>query len=175
MTKYVTTDGHGRPTGFFDSAIAAPPAGAQLISQAQYNALISAPATTTFIAGALGSFTPAVDAVPMPSIAAVIALRAGLAVTSTAHAAALNGTYALDGLSLTLAAELAGLINANSGAFPGNASTWSWPDSSGALHVFPSGASFVAFHQAIAAYRLALYAVIWGAASELPAASAEIA
>jgi hypothetical protein len=173
MTKYVTTDINGLPTGFYDSRIAAPPVGAQVVTDAQYLPLISAPNTTTFVAGALGAYAYS-PPTPSPAIQAQIALGAGLAVTSTAHSVALNGTYALDTTTMELASDLAALINANSGAFPGSVSTWSWPDLAGALHVFPSAAEFLAFHTALATYRLALYSVIWGVTSTLPTDAATI-
>ena len=47
MAKYVTTDSNHLPTGFYDSAIPGTtiPGGAHAITNAQYDALISAPAT----------------------------------------------------------------------------------------------------------------------------------
>ena len=60
MGKYVTTDSNHLPTGFFDTAIPGTtvPGGAHAITNAQYDALVSAPLTTTFSGGSLGSYTP---------------------------------------------------------------------------------------------------------------------
>ena len=172
MGKFVKVDGSGVPTGFYDSAINPTiPAGAVPITNAQYSTLRAGGAT--FIGGALGTIATAAVVVP-PATQALLALAAGLAVTSTAHAA-VNGTYGLDPNTMSLAADLAALITGNSGAFPGSVSTWSWPDLAGTLHVFPSAATFLAFQKAIATYRLSLYAVVWGVSSSIPAASATIA
>jgi len=173
MGKFVTVDGSGRPTGFYDSAISAPPAGAEPITAAQYNALLAAPTTTTFLAGAIGAVAASAYT-PSAAMQAQLAMGAGLAVTSTANAGALDGTYALDTTTMALMADLAALITRNSGAFPGGVSTWSWPDVSGALHVFPSATEFLAFQAAMAQYRLSLMAVIWGVATTLPTAAATI-
>ena len=174
MAKFVTLNGSGKATGFFDSNIATPPSGAVAINNAEYDALLSGSGTTTFIGGALGSVAAIAPSLS-DSALAQNALGAGLAITSTCSAGALNGTYALDTTTMSLAADLAALIAANSCAFPGGASTWSWPDAAGALHVFPSAAQFVAFYHALATYRLELFAVIWSNTGSLPSATATIA
>jgi hypothetical protein len=173
MAKYATFDGTGRATGFFDTWAGAIPSGAVPITKAQFAALIAAPATATLVDGALGTYSGGAFT---PSLAqqAKLAIAAGLAITSTGSASALDGTYALDTTTIGLAADLAALIAANGGAFPRGASTWSWPDASGALHVFTAASTFVAFYHALAAYRLALFAVMWGTGTSLPAATATI-
>jgi hypothetical protein len=174
MSKFAVLDAHGRATGLYDSATGiAIPEGAVAITNAQFAAIMSDPKTTTIVGSALGNFADAFVP-PALSVRALLALSNGLNVTSTGEASALNGTYALDTTTVSLAADLAALIAANGGAFPASASNWSWPDASGALHVFGSASTFVAFYQALSAYRLALFAVVWGAASELPEAAAVI-
>ena len=175
MGKYVTTDSNHLPTGFYDSAIPGTviPGGAHAITNAQYDALISAPATTTFSGGSLGSYSPGA-VTPSPTQNAQAALVAGVVITCTSHSG-VNGTYGLDGGTMGMGQELVMLINANSGAFPASASSWQWPDITGTLHTIPSAAIFLELWNALALFRLECQAIIWANSGSVPTNAVTIA
>jgi hypothetical protein len=116
-----------------------------------------------------GTWSYAPPTSPTPTIAqqATAMLNAGVQIISTAHAAALNGTYACDTVTQQkiAAISLYCLVNGN---FPGGGTTYPWPDISGTFHTFPSVAEFQAFASAVANYVAALDFVIAGMSSTLP-------
>lgn len=68
---------------------------------------------------------------------------------------ALNGTYAIDAATTAKINAVVSYI-AEKSAFPDALSPFPWPDASGALHNFPTTASFIAFAEAIADYVTAI-------------------
>lgn len=105
--------------------------------------------------------------------AVVSALAAGITITSTSTPA-VNGTYACDGSTTSdINAEITSIL-LNS-TFADGSSTISWPDTSGALHVFPSTDVFKSFATALASYvsNVRKYAV--GVNQSLPSNSITIA
>lgn len=101
------------------------------------------------------------------------ALSAGLIITSTSTPA-ISGTYPLDTLTQAKIDAIITFILAN-GTFPEGSATFEWPDTVGALHVFPSIAEFKLWATAIANYvnLLDLYGL--GIGTTLPAATVTIA
>lgn len=67
---------------------------------------------------------------------------------------ALNGTYAIDAGTLARLAEIVEGLQVT-GAFPDGLSALPWPDASGAMHDFPTTASFIAFAEAVENYVVA--------------------
>jgi hypothetical protein len=68
---------------------------------------------------------------------------------------ALNGAYAVDSATQQRAAAVSLYIQVN-GKFPAAQTALSWPDASGAPHVFPTTAEFQAFATALADFVAAL-------------------
>lgn len=99
-------------------------------------------------------------------------LAAGLTITSTGSTA-LNGTYACDALSQADIVAIETSLNAGKG-FPGGATTFSYPDATGALHSF-SEANFTDFAAAVRDYVYALKSYAAGQTTTLPVATATIA
>lgn len=103
---------------------------------------------------------------------AMAQLAAGLAITSTGTPT-LNGTYGCDSVSQADIVAIETSLNAGKG-FPGGATTFGYPDMSGALHSF-SQTEFTAFAAAVRDYVYALRSVISGQSTTLPASTASIA
>ena len=99
------------------------------------------------------------------------ALSAGIAITSSATPA-LNSTYAIDQLSQMDIIAIETSLNAGKG-FPGGATTFNYPDTSGVLHTF-SESNFTDFAAAVRDNVYALRSVIAGASATLPSSTAEI-
>ncbi|NPT57375.1 hypothetical protein [Paraburkholderia elongata] len=140
----------------------------------------SADGTIEFFADTPASVVAGVEAVyavhnpatiPLP-MQAQSALATGLKLTSTGTPA-LNGTFACDPLSQMDIIAIETSLNAGKG-FPGGATTFNYPDASGAMHAF-SQSNFTNFAAAVRDYVYALKSVIAGASSTLPSASATIA
>lgn len=116
-----------------------------------------------------GTFTaPAASPAPTLVQQAQAALFAGVAITSTGTPA-LNGTYAVDSITQHKIAAVSVYILVNS-KFPGGASSYAWPDVSGALHNFPSTAEWQSFATAVADYVAELDLIIVTGTGSLPAA-----
>ncbi len=92
------------------------------------------------------------------------AANAGVAITSTANASVLNGTYALEPQSrANITSEQ--VYIATTGKFTNGQTTRAWLDIDGAMHTFPSTAEFTAFAEAVAKYYDALLAALARAVS----------
>lgn len=109
--------------------------------------------------------------VPLPQQAAAM-LNAGLQIMSTATPS-LDGTYACDALSQADIVAIETSLNAGKG-FPGGATSFNYPDISGALHSFGE-ADFTDFAAAVRDFVYACKAVISGQSATLPTATASIA
>lgn len=116
----------------------------------------------------------AAPSVPSPTLsqAAQAALTAGLAIASTGTPA-LDATYALDPATYTRIIAVSVYIIKND-TFPNSASTFAWPDATGALHTFPSTTEFEDFATAVANYIAALDLIVLSDGGSLPPASATI-
>lgn len=106
------------------------------------------------------------------SAQATAALLAGLQITSTGTPA-LNGTYACDQLSQMDIIAIETSLNAGKG-FPGGATTFNYPDTTGAMHSF-SATNFANFAAAIRDFVYACKSVITGQSGTLPSGAATIA
>ncbi len=104
---------------------------------------------------------------------AIARLATGLAVTS-AGTPALSATYAVDAAAQAhIQAEvIAILLN---GSFADGSASVAWPDTAGVIHDFADVAAFKGFAAAVSAYVAALFKVINGTSTALPAATATIA
>jgi hypothetical protein len=111
---------------------------------------------------------------PPPSLAqqATAAMSAALVATSTGTPA-LSATYAVDPTTQDhIQAETISILLNNT--FADGTATLAWPDTTGAVHSFASVAEFKAFAGAVSAYVAALFKVINGTLTTLPAAVATI-
>jgi hypothetical protein len=106
------------------------------------------------IAGKYGPIGPYVAPVqpvpPTPSQQYFAAIAKGLAITSTV-VPALSGTYGVapaDAANIAAEAQFIGTYN----EFTNGQQTFDWPDAGGALHTFPSTATFMSFAKAAAQY-----------------------
>ncbi|MEM5435228.1 hypothetical protein [Paraburkholderia diazotrophica] len=119
-------------------------------------------------------FTPPITTVPTPTLAqkAQAALAVGLSIASTGTPA-LNGTYACDALSQSDIIAIETSLSAGKG-FPGGATTFGYPDTAGVMHSF-SAADFTNLAAAVRDFVYGCRAVISGASTTLPAATATIA
>jgi hypothetical protein len=100
-------------------------------------------------------------------------LAAGWAVVSSGTPA-ISGTYPLDLVSQLKTTGLVSYIQVNA-HFPNGATTIRRFDTSGAAHVFPSTAVFLAWATALADYVAALDLIIDSGAGTLPAQPTTIA
>jgi hypothetical protein len=147
------------------------PAGAATltVTPAQWEAQSSAfyVAAGALVAGAL----PA----PAPTLAqqAAALLAVGLTITSTATPA-LNGVYACDDAAQAKLSRVYGLIERAGGAFPAALAAMPWTDQSGAPHVFPTVAQFLALETAVGDFVLACDLIIATNSGTLPPATAAI-
>ncbi|NML99653.1 hypothetical protein HHL24_17135 [Paraburkholderia sp. RP-4-7] len=103
---------------------------------------------------------------------AMAAMAAGLTIASTATQA-IDATYAVDQVSQMDIIAIETSLNAGKG-FPGGATTFNYPDTSGMMHTF-SESNFTDFAAAVRDYVYALKSVIAGSSSALPTASTTIA
>lgn len=116
--------------------------------------------------------SPPLTAAQSATASASAALAAGIEITSTGTPA-LNGTYACDPLSQADIVAIETSLNAGKG-FPGGATTFNYPDASGALHVF-SEDNFTDFAAAIRDFVYGCKAVMAGQMATLPSAAVTIA
>ncbi|MBN3755902.1 hypothetical protein G3N95_23355 [Paraburkholderia sp. Tr-20389] len=98
-------------------------------------------------------------------------LAGGLTVTS-AGTPALNGTFPVDALSQSDIIAIETSLNAGKG-FPGGATTFSYPDATGAMRAF-SESNFTDFAAAVRDFVYGCRGVIAGASTVLPVASVAI-
>lgn len=103
---------------------------------------------------------------------AMLMLATGIAIVSTGTPA-LNGTYAVDQLSQMDVIAIETSLNAGKG-FPGGATTFGYPDITGARHSF-SEANFTDFAAAVRDFVYACKSVIAGQSTTLPTTTATIA
>lgn len=105
---------------------------------------------------------------PPPTLAQqAAALLAGTVTVSSTSTASLNGTYTITAQDQAhINAVVTGILL--NGSFPEGATTYTWPDSSGANHTFPSTTEFKAFATAILNFVSACFAVIKGVSTTLP-------
>ena len=89
-----------------------------------------------------------------PALVAQQMIAAGIGITSISTPA-LNGTYAIDPASQGNIVAVSAYIG-EYGTFPNNQTTLPYPDSSGAIHTFPSITEWAAFAKAVADYVEAL-------------------
>lgn len=117
---------------------------------------------------------PTIPTPPAPTLAqqAAAAINAGVAITSTGTPA-LDGTYACDDSMQAKINRVAAFIALN-GKFPASLTEMPWPDMSGAIHLFPTTATFQAFASVVASYVVELDAVVMGVSTTLPVASGTI-
>lgn len=99
-------------------------------------------------------------------------LQAGLTISSTGTPA-LNGTYACDPLSQSDIIAIETSLNAGKGFPPGGATTFNYPDVTGAMHTF-SEASFTDLAAAIRDYVYGCKAYAYGQATSLPSSTVTI-
>jgi hypothetical protein len=100
-------------------------------------------------------------------------LSAGLAITSTATPS-LSATYAVDNAAQAhIQAEIISILL--NGSFADGSASVAWPDTAGVIHSFAGVAAFKDFAAAVSAYVAALFKVINGTSTALPAATATIA
>jgi hypothetical protein len=117
-------------------------------------------------------YTPPAPTPPTLAQQAQTALAAPVDITSTSTPS-LNGAYAITDIDQAhITAVVTNILL--TGSFPGGASTYDWPDASGALHTFPSVAEFKSFATALSAYVAALIGCTTGAVSALPNSSITI-
>ena len=126
------------------------------------------PGAAQYVNGEWSAYT----ATPSQGSLAAAAFAAGLTVTSTSTPA-INGTYAIDQLSQMDIIAIETSLNAGKG-FPGGATAFNYADTSGAMHSFTQ-ANFTDFAAAVRDYVYGLRAVIAGASTTLPSATATIA
>jgi len=124
------------------------------VSAVQWTAHLANPGGWAVSNGELVPYTVPLTAAQVAQTAYSVAVAVGVAIVSTGTPS-LNGAYALDQASLgRIAAEQTYI--ATTGKFTNGQTTRAWPDLSGAPHVFPSTAEFVAFAEAVAQYDDAL-------------------
>jgi hypothetical protein len=111
--------------------------------------LFSSPPTSAQLTAAFSGYAAAATA-QAGQVAFSAAIVAGVQIASTGTPA-LNGTYALNDTSLARINAEAQYID-NKGTFSNGQATRNWPDQSGALHLFPSTAEFIAFAETVAQY-----------------------
>ncbi len=172
--QYATVDANGALTGFYDDAVhQAIPAGAIELTAAQYTEWVAGQTSLIWQAGALVA-APAVVLPPAVVAAAAVqaAIAAGCPVVS-AGTPALSGTYAIDAASTANINAVSTYITVN-GKFPAGQASIPWPDIAGAVHVFPSTASFQAFASAVADWVMKISLFQMGQASVLPTGSETI-
>lgn len=131
-------------------------------------------ALTTPQAAAVAAVYASHDPTVVPLVQrAVEALFAGVAVTS-AGTPALNGTYSMDPAALNRMAGTSIYIAVN-GKFPGGVTTYTWVDTGGTPHVFPSTAVAQAFFTAIADRASVLEQIVATGAGTMPSGGVAIA
>ena len=132
---------------------------------------VALPGFTAAVSGGVWTFTAPVPVVPTLAQQAQAAIGAGLAITSTGTPA-LSATYPVDAASQDhMVAEMTALLAV--GTFADGTASVVWPDITGAPHTF-NAAEFKALALAAGAYVAALFKVINGTLTALPAASATI-
>lgn len=141
------------------------------VTPTQWAARITNPSGWAVSNGSLVAYTPPAPVLTLAQQAAA-AINVGLAITSSGTSA-LDGIYACDDSRQAKINRVAAFIALN-GKFPANLTEMPWPDMSGAIHLFPTTATFQAFASAVASYVVELDAVIMGVSTTLPSASATI-
>ena len=162
--------------GFYDSTLnTIIPGDAVEITEADHAALLAAQGAGQVIEvdnNGNPVTVPPTSVVHTPAVLAAAALAAGLMITSTSTPS-ISGTYAVDQLTQMDIIAIETSLNAGRG-FPGGATTFNYPDTSGALHAF-SETNFTNFAAAVRDYVYGLKSVIAGASMTLPGSMATIA
>ena len=115
---------------------------------------------------------PVANATPDPTLtpaqAAENLLQGGAVQIASTSTPGLDGTYGIAPSNTAAITSIVAGISAGAG-FPGGAAQLPYPDSSGALHVFPTTAAFIGFGAAIEGYVFALEMIAQGRSAAFPA------
>ena len=149
---YVTVDGSGSLTGFYDDTLAAAvPFGAFSITEAEWLAWRDDQANYRIIGGVATYVPPpppviSLDQQATDRLNSLLAL--GITITSDSTPDAINAAYALDPASTAQIFQI-GLFAAQFGVFPSGGNEIAYPDVNSDMHPF-SVEQFVAFLRAVA-------------------------
>jgi hypothetical protein len=174
--KFAAFGATGAIIAFYDSEDSPVPNGVAVIeiTDAEWQSCLGSSGYTV----SNGSLVPPVAPTAAEMAAQELVLSAqsmfgtGIAISSTSSPA-LNGTYACDQLSQMDIIAIETSINAGKG-FPGGATTFNYPDVSGAAHTFTES-NFSDFAAAVRDYVYALKSVLAGTSQTLPGKATVIA
>ena len=135
---------------------------------------ISVELFTRITSGEAGAIAPYIPPVESSLSQAKTLLAAGITITSNSAGTAVNGVYsATTDIEAQIQREALSLLLTDK--FTNGGTTISWPDISGAIHVFPTPDVFRSFAFAVTVFAGGISNVQNGLSTVLPAASATIA